>query len=133
LRSLRSTAAGLDRLERDYFGGAADPDNSSDAIAVTTAGSVTATVNFEAKCTAPGSTEPSLRVGGAEVTLLRRQGDAFSFDIDSHRRGSEPWTGTITGTIAPDAIALEVRATATIDGELCDTGALSLTLDGRGA
>jgi hypothetical protein len=131
VRALRSTAAGLDRLERDYYGGAADPDNSSDAVAVTTKQTVTATVSFEAKCLAPGSTEPGLRVGTAEVTLLRRSGDAFSFDIDSHRRGSEPWTGSVTGTIAPDAITLDVRATATIEGEACDTGALTLTLDGR--
>lgn len=131
LRDLRSTAAGLDRLERDYFGGAADPDNSSDAVAVTTKETVTATVNFEAQCAAPGSTAASVRVGTAEVALLRRAGDAFSFDIAGHRRGAEPWTGTVTGTISPAAITLDVRATATIEGELCDTGALSLTLDGR--
>jgi hypothetical protein len=117
LRSMRSTAAGLDRLERDYIGGAADPDNSSDAAAVTTRRTVTTTVSFEAQCTG------SVRVGTEEVTLLPRQGDAFSFAIDSG-----PWTGTITGTISPDAIVLEVRATATIEGETCDTGTLALTL-----
>lgn len=131
LKDMRSTAAGLDRLERDYFGGAADPDNTSDATAVTTRRTVTATVNFEAQCVAPGSTAAGVRVGIAEVTLLRRDGDAFSFDIATHRRSEEPWAGTITGTISPDAITLDVRATATIEGELCDTGALTLTLDGR--
>jgi hypothetical protein len=131
LRKLRSTAAGLERLERDYVGGAADPDNSSGAVAVTTTGTVTVNVEFEARCAAPGSTEFGLRVGSAEVTLLRRQGDAFSFDIATHRRGSEPWTGTVTGTISRAAITLDVRATATIEGELCDTGQLLLTLDDR--
>jgi hypothetical protein len=131
LRSLRSTAAGLDRLERDYFGGAADPDDSSDATAVTTQETVTAIVNFEAKCAAPGSTAVGARVGTAEVTLLRRQGDAFSFDIAAHRKDSEPWTGTISGTISPDAIVIDVRGTGTIEGEQCDTGPLTLTLDGR--
>lgn len=131
LRNLRSTAAGLDRLERDYFGGAADPENSSGAVAVTTTRTVTATVDFEAKCAPPGSTVVGLRVGTAEVTLLRRQGDSFSFDIADHRRGSEPWTGTVTGSISSDAITLDVRATGTIEGEVCDTGPLSLTLDGR--
>jgi hypothetical protein len=131
LRTLRSTAAGLDRLERDYIGGAADPDNTSDASAVTTRKTVTATVSFEAKCTVPGSTEPGVRVGTAKVTLLPRQGDAFSIDIATHRDGPEPWTGTITGTISPDAITLDVRASGTIEGEACDTGALTLTLDGR--
>jgi hypothetical protein len=131
LRNLRSTAAGLDRLERDYFGGAADPDNTSDAIAVTTKRTVTARVSFEATCAPPGSTAVSVRVGTAEVTLLRRQGDAFSFDIATHRLGSAPWTGTVNGAITPAAITLDVRATGTIDGEVCDTGPLSLTLDGR--
>ena len=130
LKALRSTVAGLDRLERDYFGGAADPDNSSGAVAVTTEKTVTATVEFEAQCTVPGSAATSVRVGGADVTLLRRQGDAFSFDIDSHVDGSEPWTGTISGTITPDAITMDIHATGTIEGEACDTGALSLTLDG---
>jgi hypothetical protein len=78
-----------------------------------------------------GSTAGSVRVGEAEVTLLARQGDAFSFDIDSHVRGSEPWTGTVNGTITPDAITLDIHASGTIEGEVCDTGALSLTLDGR--
>jgi hypothetical protein len=128
VRALRSTAAGLDRLEREYFGGAADPDNSSDAAAVTTRRTVTARVGFEAQCSAG-----SVRVGNAQVALLRRQGNAFSFDIATHRTSEEPWTGTITGTITPDAITLDVRASATIEGETCDTGALTLTLADRGS
>jgi hypothetical protein len=131
LRNLRSTASGLDRLERDYLGGAADPENSSEGVAVTTKQTVTARVSFEATCAAPGSTAVSLRVGTAEATLLRRQGDAFSIDIAAHRVSEEPWTGTITGVISPAAITLDIRATATIDGEVCDTGPLSLTLDDR--
>lgn len=120
LKALRSTVAGLDRLERDYFGGAADPDNSSGAVAVTTEQTVTATVDFEARCAS------GVRAGNVEFTLLRRQGDAFSFEI-----ASDPWTGTVNGTITPDAITLDVHATGTIEGEACDTGALTLTLDGR--
>lgn len=88
-------------------------------------------MTFEATCAPPGSTATAVRVGRAEVALLRRQGDASAFDVATHRRGSAPWTGTITGTITPAAITLEVRATATIDGEPCDTGRLSLTLDAR--
>jgi hypothetical protein len=120
LKALRSTVAGLDRLERDYFGSAADPDNSSNAVAVTTEKTVTATVEFEARCTS------GVRAGSTQVTLLRRQGDAFSFAIDS-----APWTGTVNGTITPEAITLDIHATGTIEGEACDTGALILTLDGR--
>lgn len=120
LKALRSTVAGLDRLERDYFGSAADPDNSSNATAVTTEKTVTATVEFEAQCAS------GVRAGSVEVTLLRRQGDAFTFAIDS-----APWTGTVNGAITPDAITLDIRATGTVEGEACDTGALTLTLDGR--
>jgi hypothetical protein len=120
LKALRSTVAGLDRLERDYFGGAADPDNSSNATAVTTEKTVTAMVEFEAQCVS------GVRVGSAEVLFLRRQGDALSFAI-----ASGPWTGTVNGTITPDAITLDIHATGTVEGEACDTGALSLTLDQR--
>jgi hypothetical protein len=132
MRALRSTAAGLDRLERDYFGGSADPDSSSGATAVTTRRTVTARVDFEARCLAPGSTEPTVRAGSAEVVLLRREGNSFSFDVATHRTGEEPWGGTVTGTISPDVITMDVRASATIEGEACDTGALTLTLDQRG-
>ena len=92
---------------------------------------MTLTVEFEAQCAAPGSTATTVRVGSAEVALLRRQGDAFSFDVATDRSNEEPWTGTISGTISPDAIVLDVRANATIEGEVCDTGALTLTLDER--
>lgn len=117
LRNLKSTTRGLDRLERGYVGGASDPENASSAVAVTTTKTLTAHVEFEAKCPA------SVRVGQAKVTLVRRQGDAFSFAVDSG-----PWTGTITGTVSPDAIAMEVHATAAIEGETCDTGTLALVL-----
>lgn len=120
LKALRSTVAGLDRLERDYIGGAADPDNSSGAVAVTTERTVTATVDFEAQC------DSGVRAGSTEVVLLRRQGDAFSFEI-----ASGPWTGTVNGTITPDAITLDIHASGTVEGEACDTGALTLTLDQR--
>ena len=49
----------------------------------------------------------------------------------THRTSDDPWAGTVTGTISPDAITMEVRASATIEGEACDTGALTLTLDQR--
>ncbi len=129
--NLRSIARGLDRLERDFIGGHADPDNSSEAFALTTERTVSLDVSFAAQCTFPGSTEPSVRVGQASVTMLRRQGDRFAFDVAEHRTGSGEWTGTVTGTISPTAMTLEIRASATIDGSACDTGALTLVLDRR--
>jgi hypothetical protein len=131
LAGLRGLAAGLDRLERDYIGGHADPDNSSEAFALTTARTVSIDVSFEAQCTSPGSAEPSIRVGRAGVTLLRRQGGRFSFDVARSNRGSGTWSGTISGTISPTAMTVDVRATGTFDGLSCDTGALTLVLDRR--
>jgi hypothetical protein len=132
LAQLRSAARGLDRLERDWIGASSDPDSSSGAVAVTTEHTVTAYVTFEANCAAPGSSATILRAGQAEVTLLRRQGNDFAFDIAEHRHDSAPWTGTVTGTISPTAITLNIRATGAIDGDVCDSGPVSLTLDGRG-
>ena len=62
---------------------------------------------------------------------MRRSGNRFAFDIAEHRKGSDPWAGTITGTITPAAITLDIRATGTIDGEACDSGPVTLTLDRR--
>jgi hypothetical protein len=131
LAQLRSTAHGLDRLERDWIGAASDPDNSSEAFAVTTAHTVTAWVTFEASCAPPGSSAATIRAGQAAVTLMRREGTRFAFDIAQHRKGSDPWTGGVIGTISPSAITLEIRATGTIDGDVCDSGPLTLRLDRR--
>ena len=65
------------------------------------------------------------------MTLLPRAGSGFAFDIAEHVRDAEPWTGTVTGTIGSGGITLEIRATGTIGGDVCDTGALTLTLDRR--
>jgi hypothetical protein len=129
LAHLRSTARGLDRLGRDWIGGSGNPDSSSYGFAVTTARTITVSVAFEANCGSAGS----VRAGQAKVTLMRRQGNSFAFDIADHRVGSDPWAGSVTGTITPTAITLDVRATGTIDGEVCDSGPVTLTLDGRGS
>jgi hypothetical protein len=124
-------ARGLDRLEGAWLGSSPNPESFSEASAVTTARTVSVEVSFEATCTFPGSTEPSVRVGNVGVTLLRRQGSGFAFDVAANlRRGSEeePWQGTVTGRISATAITLDVRATGTPAGYSCDTGPLTLTL-----
>jgi hypothetical protein len=134
LRRLRRTAAGLDRLERDWIGGAADPEDFSEAYGVTTERTITLRVGFEADCAPPGNPDATtVRVGNAHVTLLPRDGDRFSFDVAEHPTDSEElrWTGTVTGTISASVITLDVRATAVHEGDVCDTGALTLTLDRR--
>ena len=125
LTDLRSTARGLDRLGRDWIGGSSDPESSSEGFAFTTERTITVAVSFQANC---GST---VRVGQAKVTLQRRQGNSFAFDIATHRVDSEPWNGTVTGTISPAAITLQVQANGTIDGDVCDSGPVTLTLGDR--
>lgn len=125
LAHLRSTARGLDRLGRDWIGASSDPNSFSEGFAVTTRRTISVRVSFEAKC---GST---IRVGQAKVTLLPHHGNAFAFDIADHRDGSEPWNGTVTGTISPAAVTLQVQANGTIDGQVCDSGPTALTLDRR--
>jgi hypothetical protein len=132
LAALRSTARGLDRLERDWFGSSSDPDSGAGAFAVTTRRTVSVSLDFEATCAPPGSTATLVRAGSAGVTLVRRQGNRFSFAIDGNVRGSsEPWSGTVTGTISPAAITLEYRVTGTIEGDACDSGPQTITLDRR--
>ena len=127
LNELRATAAGLDRLTGVY-GGSPDPRTSSEAFVAATTRTVTARVTWEAQCTDPGATESYVRAGTAEVALLRRAGSAFTFDIAENAVRSEGWTGNVAGTIAPDAIRLNMRATGTIAGSSCDTGPMSFSI-----
>lgn len=129
LDQLRTTAAGLDHLGRDYMGTSADPDSSSEGHAVTTEHALTAHVTWEARCVAPDGSEAGVRVGSARVTLLAQRGNAFAFDIAQHRVGRDPWSGTVSGTISPTAIALSIQATGSFDGMTCDSGALAFALD----
>jgi hypothetical protein len=131
LAHLRSIARGLDRLGREWIGSSSDPDSSSGAFAFTTARTISVRVEFQASCTFPGSSEPTARVGQAQVTLMRRQGNSFAFDVGDNRIGTDPWDGTVTGTISATAVTLNVRATGTIAGEACDTGPQTLVLDRR--
>ena len=64
------------------------------------------------------------------MTLTKRDGDRFAFDIAEHRKGSGAWEGTVTGTISRSAITLDVQPRGTIDGDVC-SGAQTLTLDRR--
>jgi len=127
LSELRATATGLDRLV-GAFGGSPDPATSTEAFAAVTARTVSARVSWEARCTDPGATESYARVGTAEVSLLRRAGTAFSFDIASNLTEPEGWTGDIGGTVAQDAVALTLRATGTVAGASCDTGPMSFSI-----
>ena len=131
LRDLRTVAAGLDRLERPYVGSGGDPDLGSGAVMVTTEHTVTGHLEWGAECVLPGGMPGTAHGGQAHFTLLPRQGNAFGIDIARQQVGSDAWTGSASGTVTPDVVTLNVRATATLDGSACDTGPLVLTLDQR--
>jgi hypothetical protein len=115
---LRDTAAGLDPLEGVFSGSAGDPDNPSGAVAVTTARTITARIDWGAEC----ANDIHGRGGHTAVTMLPRRANAFAFDI-----GADGWTGTVTGTIGA-SVALDLRAAGTFDGVACDTGPLRIEL-----
>jgi hypothetical protein len=131
VKKLRATAAGLEHLGRDYIGTHADPENGSGGHAVTTEHAVTVWVSWEAACAAADGSPAGIRAGDAQVTMLPFRANAFAFDIAQHQAGTDAWSGSVSGTIAPAAIALTVRATGSFEGLTCDTGALALTLDRR--
>ena len=131
LKDLRATAAGLDKLERDYVGSGGDPDLGDGAVAVTTEHTITIDVSWGANCTLPGGMPGTGYAGAAHATLLRRQGGRFGLDIAQFRTGDLAWAGNVAGTIGPDAIALGMQASGVFDGNTCDTGPLAYALDQR--
>ena len=61
--------------------------------------------------------------------LLPRSGDSISFGVAA--TADQPWTLDGTGTITPDAVTLNVRASGAPKSQPCDTGPLVLSLDQR--
>jgi hypothetical protein len=120
-RQLRATAAGLEPLKGYYIGSSSDPDKSSYARVGTTARTITLYIEFNADCTF------TPHAGQAAVVLVPLRGNSFSLDVAQTRLGSKPWTGSITGTIAADAVSLHYDVSGTIDGESC-SGSETLTL-----
>jgi hypothetical protein len=131
LKDLRATATGLDKLERDYVGTGGDPDLGDGAVAVSTEHTITIDVSWGANCATPGGMPSAGYGGSAHATLLRRQGPRFGFDIAQFRTGSLAWTGSVSGTIGPDAIVLSMQASGVFDGNVCDTGPITYALDQR--
>jgi hypothetical protein len=121
VRQLRATAAGLEPLGSYYIGGSPDPNKSSYGRVATTARTITLYVEFNADCTF------TPRAGQVAVTLAPLRGNSFRFDVARTRLGSQPWTGTVSGTVAADAVTLDYQVGGTIGGESC-TGAETLTL-----
>lgn len=130
LAQLRSTARALERLGRSYVGSTYDDATGLDAgaVIVTTARTITADVTWSAGCVMPGGFAGSARAGTAHPTLVRRSGTAFSFDIAQTRVGSDPWSGTISGTLTGTTGTLSLQASGTFEGAACTTGPVTLSL-----
>jgi hypothetical protein len=133
LAQLRTTAAGLDHLERAYVGSFYDQNTGNDfgAVLVSTTHTVTGNIEFSGTCTLPNGQPGSAHAGQANFYALRRQGSSFSVPFSSDILTPPGWSGSITGTITPSAITVNARATGSFDGEACDTGPLSVTADQR--
>lgn len=125
LADLRATATRLDRLQHRYLGSSPDPDNPSGAVLVAGEHFVAGHIDWYGACNSP---DGAGRSGATDLAVVPRQGDTFALAIDDASSSARGWTGTISGTVSPTAIVLEIRATGVFDGVSCDTGALSLTL-----
>ena len=125
---LRSTATGLDRLEGAWDGTAGDPELPTSALVVTTGRTVTGYLEWGARCMNPDGSFASSAAGSVEVNLLGRSGDRFSFSLAGRNTGSVRWSGDVSGVVGADAVTLDLRATATVEGSPCDTGPVTLRL-----
>jgi hypothetical protein len=132
LKELHAAATGLDPLGGAYAGSPSDPQSEAEAeaggVAVTTAHTITVDASWSGNCTDPAGMPNNYYGGGAFAPLVRVKGNAFAFDVAGHATGSLPWSGTVSGTLAPGSVNLSVRATGTFDGNVCDSGPLSFTL-----
>jgi hypothetical protein len=124
---LRAVAEALDPVERPYIGSFAAADTDSDANLVTTPNTVTGEVNWTAVCQ-PSAVQTA---GAARVTVVRRQGNDFAFDIAPNQYETTGWSGTVSGTVAPEAITLNLRAVREREGSTCDTGPVTYRLEQR--
>ena len=136
LKELRATAEGLDGLVGAFSGGVdmTAPDgrfSSHEAFLAATQRTFTADIDWTADCTAPNGSPGTQRAGRAHVEALPRRGDDFSFEIGPNVvQGDSPvsWQGTVSGTVNASGGTVNTRVTATVEGESCDSGPVSITL-----
>jgi hypothetical protein len=131
LKDLRSFIGGLQPLEREYVGTVCLSGFCHGAIAVTTPKTASVFVEWEATCDDPDGMGQALlgNAANALFNLLPRSGDSIGFGVAA--TADQPWTLDGTGTITPDAVTLNVRASGAPKGRPCDTGPLVLSLDQR--
>ena len=128
VRALRRFATGLDPLQGSWIGSGSDPNLENGALLVTTRRTVSATISWSATCRTAAGEESTQRAGSVDLSLLRRSGARFAFDLAGRDTGTLAWSGQGGGVIGPDSIALTLRATGTFDGDTCDTGPVELRL-----
>jgi hypothetical protein len=133
LKDLRTTAAGLDHLERDYIGDVYDQNTGNDfgVVIVSTQHTVSGDISFGGTCTMPNGLPGTPHGGQADFYVLPRERNSFSVPFSSDIVTPPGWSGSITGTISPNAITVNGRVTGSFDGQACDSGPFTLTADQR--
>jgi hypothetical protein len=131
LKDLKVIANGLEVLQREFIGGFYDKSGGQGAIAVTTNKSITVDIEWNAACTRPDGEFASPRGGSITTEVMPLANGGFSFSLIPGVPADNPWTLTASGTVSSGAVALNYRASGTIDGYACDTGPIAINLDGR--
>jgi hypothetical protein len=132
--ALRATAAGLDHLGANYIGDSFAPgtnNTSFGGVLVTTERHVSGVVEWGTdNCTFNGF--PAAAYGGsATFVMLPLRSGAFSLPLNGPLVRPPGWNGTISGTVSTAAINLSLQGSGTFDGEICDTGPMSVSAAAR--
>jgi hypothetical protein len=133
LKELRAAAEGLDGLVGSFSG--SDAGGEQEAFLAVTRRTFTADVTWSANCTAPNGSPAAGRAGHARTTLQPLHGADFSFGIAPNVIESDPpipWQGTVSGAVGGGGATVNMRVTATTDGDSCDSGPVSLALRAGG-
>jgi hypothetical protein len=127
--ALRTAAASLDPLGRNYIGSLYTPDNESfDAVLVTTQHTVSGDIEWGASCTYNGF--PSAGYAGqADFTMRPLNGNAFSIPLTDPSVTPQGWSGSIGATVAPSSATLNIQASGSFGGSACSIGPMALTAD----
>jgi hypothetical protein len=131
---LRATAAGLEHLGANYLGDYFAPgtnNTSFDGVLVATERHVSGVVEWGTdNCTFNGF--PAAAYGGsATFVMLPLASGAFSLPLNGPLVRPPGWNGTISGTVSRAAISLTMQGSGTFDGEVCDTGPMSVSAVAR--
>jgi hypothetical protein len=105
-----------------------EADAETGAIAIVTGRTITVDASWGGNCIGPGGTPNNYYGGGAHATLIPLDGNAFSVDTARYASGTSPWSGTVSGTIAPGSITVTINTTGTFDGNACQAGPTTFTL-----